>query len=499
NFVDGVELNGGDAGIDVIGGSSGTFSFASDSSITNPTGVGLNVQNSNAVVAYSGDIANTSGRSVVISGNTGGSVVVSGDVTDTGDGILVENNSGGTYTFTGTTDINSNGTDAALLVRNNTGGNLTVSGSTTIQTAGAQTAVEINNNTVAGTTRLSNLDVTTDSGTGLLATGVVSPATLELTGLNNTFTTATGVAVDMNNVRVGAQNVNIASVTANGGVNAVVLQNITGGSVNIGGSSTTAGDGGVIQAMTGDAIVATNVAGLTLNGLEITNTTGNALNLNHTGTAASTIAFTNSRITTATGSGVLFSNTGSGLTRLTVTDNQISGTTGAGIDLDVNDTAGTTNLVIQDNNVNVTNAEALLLNAAGANAKTINLLAEGNMLTTVGAASVAADIIVDGSASLNATIQGNNEFRNTNPGGVTAFEVETLGSGKVHLNLNGNTAIASNGAVDDYFLTETAGELTVFQLLPPVVAPDESIEDVNNGTFNISAGVTHDATPVPTP
>ena len=44
---------GGDAGIDILGGSAGTFTFG-NATITNPTGTGLNIDSSSAAVTYSG-------------------------------------------------------------------------------------------------------------------------------------------------------------------------------------------------------------------------------------------------------------------------------------------------------------------------------------------------------------------------------------------------------------------------------------------------------------
>ncbi|MEZ6079787.1 MAG: hypothetical protein R3C56_30180 [Pirellulaceae bacterium] len=48
-----VTLNGGDAGIDILGGSSGTFTF-SDTTITDPSGAGLNVENSRPNITFDG-------------------------------------------------------------------------------------------------------------------------------------------------------------------------------------------------------------------------------------------------------------------------------------------------------------------------------------------------------------------------------------------------------------------------------------------------------------
>ena len=51
NFNGQVTLSGGDAGIDILGGSAGTFTFT-NTDITSPTGVGLDLQSSNATVNF---------------------------------------------------------------------------------------------------------------------------------------------------------------------------------------------------------------------------------------------------------------------------------------------------------------------------------------------------------------------------------------------------------------------------------------------------------------
>ena len=71
NFNSTVTLNGGDAGIDIVGGSGGSFTF-SNTTITNPSGTAFNVSNSNANVNYSGGniTQNTTASGVVVNSNT---------------------------------------------------------------------------------------------------------------------------------------------------------------------------------------------------------------------------------------------------------------------------------------------------------------------------------------------------------------------------------------------------------------------------------------------
>src|SRR5439155_24510215 len=56
NFNGTDTLHGGDAGIEITTGSGGSFSFSSNTSITNPTGTGFTANVITAAVTYSGNI-----------------------------------------------------------------------------------------------------------------------------------------------------------------------------------------------------------------------------------------------------------------------------------------------------------------------------------------------------------------------------------------------------------------------------------------------------------
>src|SRR5690606_19895557 len=112
-FNDAVTLAGGDAGIDIVNGSSGTFTFAASSEIIDPSGDAFVITGSNANVVYNGTITDSTGRAVRIENNTGGNVTFDGEVTSTGTGtgILVQNNTGGSFRFNGGTDLSTGAND----------------------------------------------------------------------------------------------------------------------------------------------------------------------------------------------------------------------------------------------------------------------------------------------------------------------------------------------------------------------------------------------------
>ena len=192
NFNGAVALNGGDAGIDILNGSAGTFTFA-DTSITDPSGTALNIDGSAATVNYTGGsiTQNNAASAVAIRTNTGGTVSIGVPVianTSTATGVAVENNTGGEFTFSG------------------------------------------------------GLDIDTTTGIGFSAFGFVPGGTINVTGATNTVDVA-GAAVrafDLFNMEIGAAGVTFSSITTTGtGANAISgdavdLQQITGGAFNAG-------------------------------------------------------------------------------------------------------------------------------------------------------------------------------------------------------------------------------------------------------------------------
>ncbi len=131
-----VTLAGGDAGIDILNGSGGGFTFSSNSSITNPTGVGFRIDTSSGGdVTYAGTILQTSAASAVqVNAKTGGAATFSGAVTaatGSATGIDLAGNTGATITFSGGLDIDTtSGTGFSATG----GGTLNVTGSNTVNT-----------------------------------------------------------------------------------------------------------------------------------------------------------------------------------------------------------------------------------------------------------------------------------------------------------------------------------------------------------------------------
>jgi hypothetical protein len=240
-------LNGADAGVDILNGSSGTFTFSTSTSIgatTSPSGVAVNIQSSNAAVDYNGTISKTSsGRVIDIRNRTGGTVTFDGQVTCTTScqGIFLDNNDNSTITFTGGLNLSTGVSDAFTA------------------TNGGTFSATQNNSTIV-----------------------------------NTLTTTTGTALNVANTTIGASGLTFRSISANGAANGIVL-NATGsiGGLTVSGNSSgscggsvgsgppasaataTAPDandctGGVIQNTTGAGIVLTSTRDVSLTRIRVT-------------------------------------------------------------------------------------------------------------------------------------------------------------------------------------------------------------------------------------
>jgi mucin-19 len=392
--------------------------------------------------------------------------------------VSISNNTGGSITFNST--INSD--QGGILVTTNTDTTVRFAGQTTLNT-GANTAVSLVDNTNGGV-RFDNLDITT-TGTGQ---GFVASNTDNLTvqGTGNTITTANGVALSLTDVEVGAAGVTFASVTATGGTTAVVLDDVTGGTVTI--------NGGTISGTTSDAVSVTGGANLSLNNMTITvsGVSGDGVNIDLTSNVASTISVANSTITSANGLGIDY-NRGSlvaNTTRLTLTGNTITTAADQGIGIDING-SGTANVIVNGGTqVNSGDDAALAITTSGGSGKTLNLLVDGSTFNNNSSTAAATNISTGGSGTINATVT-NNIFNNNDATTGRGFIASTnSASSTLRLNLDANSA--TGGATDDpYLLDQNSGTFRVEDLA--------TVQARNTGVIEQQGTITNDNGPIPTP
>ena len=182
------------------------------------------VSGGTSTINFKPAISSNSGRSVDISGHTGGTITFSNSVSDTGTGISLQTSTGSTTRF-----------DAGL----------------TISTGASAGFVATNGGTLA----------------------IVDPGGLGV-GIDNTITTTTGTPLNLAFTTIHSDGVTFKSISSNGATNGISLNTTgTNGGFTItgdGGGSNN-GSGGTIQNSTGDAINISSAKNISLNYINITN------------------------------------------------------------------------------------------------------------------------------------------------------------------------------------------------------------------------------------
>ena len=169
-------------GVSLLGDSDGTFNFQNTVTFSDIAGTAFAINGDVAgtdsfggSVTVDGTIMNTTGRSVSVQNvTTGANIAFNGDITDTGDGILVDSNSAGSVAFAG---------------------NLAM----TIDTVGG-TAVQVTNNTGASVDFAGDVAIiATNNANGFIATG---GGNLSMPGTVNSVSTETGRAVQITGMTI---------------------------------------------------------------------------------------------------------------------------------------------------------------------------------------------------------------------------------------------------------------------------------------------------------
>lgn len=408
--------------VDTVSGGSVT---AAGGTIAGAAGAAVDVNAGNGTVTYGGTVNDGNGRPLEVTGRTGGTVTVSGNITEDDTGILVSGNSGGTTEISGAAKSISTGTGNAVALTNNTGHTVNITGG--------------------------GLALTTTSGKGLVATG---GGAVTVQGSNNTATATTGAAVEVANTTIGAADVTFRSVAANGGANGIVL-NTTGsaGGLHVTGNGT-ADSGGVIQNMVGaDGTNAgvgaylNSTADVSLSRMRFSNAQGHAIR----GTTVNGFSLTNSTVNGTNGTNDAVDEGSISLTGLTGTAalNETTVQGGYEDNIDIFSSSGTLNLTMNKLTVG---ANSTLL---GGNGVLLQGSGTANMTTTVSESSFTSsreDLfqhVVVGHAKSDFTFS-NNELSNSQPeklpgsSGIIAQAGGTEGSELIY-RISGNKVRDING------------------------------------------------------
>lgn len=215
---------------------------------------GVDVNGGSANVTYGGSISGSGARAARVMGRTGGALVLNGNITDAGGGILVQSNLAGTISF--------NGASKSIATGASNGVTLASNGGATVSFGGGGLAI-----------------TTTAGGTGFSATG---GGTVNVTGANNTIASTGATALTVNATAIGASGLTFRSITASGDGSGIVLSNtgaLNGLQVTGDGSNTQNGSGGSISGTSGAAVSATGVTNLVLRSMELFGMSGNAVDV----------------------------------------------------------------------------------------------------------------------------------------------------------------------------------------------------------------------------
>jgi hypothetical protein len=214
---------------------------------------GVDVVGGGGTVTYGGSVSGSGARAARIMGRTGGSVVLSGNITDAGGGILVQSNLAGTISFNGASKSITTGASNAVTLASNGGATVSFGGG--------------------------GLNLTTAGGTGFSASG---GGTVNVTGANNAIASVGATALSVVSTTIGASGLSFRSITASGDGNGIVLSGtgaLNGLQVTGDGSATQNGSGGSISGTSGAAVLASNVTNLVLKSMELSGMAGAAVDV----------------------------------------------------------------------------------------------------------------------------------------------------------------------------------------------------------------------------
>ena len=234
--------------------------------VTGAAGAGVHVDGGAGTIGYGGSVTAGSGRSILVVNRTGGSVTLSGDVTDGAQGVRIADNSGGTIALTGASKAISTGANTGVELQSNAGA--------TIQFAGG------------------GLAVSTSGATAFSATG---GGTLTVTGAGNTLSAANAAALSVVNTTIGVAGLSFQSISASNAADGVVLEN-TGATNGLQVTGTGApASGGTLSGMSGSGVRLEDARNVFLSYMAIQNTGGSGVR----GTGVTNFSFQNGSVTAA--------------------------------------------------------------------------------------------------------------------------------------------------------------------------------------------------------
>jgi hypothetical protein len=383
----------------------------SNLTVMNSVGTGIDIESASGSVQFAGTttVAGAAATSVAINNLLSTGSVTFNDVTinNRHDAGIAINNAAGAVTFNGTTTVtNEGGTSPSAISVANSSGNVTF-GTVNVVGSTINPGVSLQNN--SGTTTFALLDIASVNGTGLFANNA---GTLNInssqTANGGTINATNGAAVDIENTAV---NVDLMTVSANGGPAGIKLINSPGTFFVVGNSNLDAGSGGTIQnaAM---GVVLQNVGTV---GLASMNLTSNGLGISAQNVG--TLQLNNLQITNSATYGI----DALDVKTLSLLNSTLSGNGAANIRSQY-DRVGAYSATFTSNTLTSTSADNIFIQTlAGSEGSTLNLTVQQNAIQNG----------QNGTAGLNLTWNGNltaNVSQNTFTGSGTSNEAVRINS-----------------------------------------------------------------------
>ena len=479
NTIDGITFgNVNGFSLQDSGASVGTATVA-HSSINNANGGAVSIANGGTLAMnFSSITASGTSTSAIALANTTGTFTGSGGTLNNGaataaDVSLTGDHTGDDLNFTYDGAINDS-TGTTVAISGQSGGTKDFNGAIT----GGGIALTTNN-----TGATVNFDGALSLSTGAAAAFSASGGgTLNVTNAGNSLTTTTGTALDLNGMTIGGSNVAFNNVTSSGAANGILLNTLTGGSITVtDGSIANATNRGVDINATANTIsigadVSTTSAGRSV---EVTGTTGsktiafsgaiddNGQGVNLTTNTGTTMNFTGGVQIDAAGTNNGFVATGGGTVNLTGANNHIATGTGTAVNI-ANTTIGGSGVTFKDISQNG-GTNAIILNGTGAG--TFTLTGDGSQTAglfdrdgsggTIQNTSQDAVVLTNANATLkqlNITNAGWDGVQATGSGNVTLSAVDINHPGNANPLANGSTGNASGfGGGNGFYIENGTG------------------------------------------
>ncbi|MCB1045358.1 MAG: hypothetical protein KDC35_20620 [Acidobacteria bacterium] len=411
----GLNLNNNGAianGVNLVSNMGNVTINGAGSSISGCAGASFNVSGGTGNITYAGTVGNTAGNSVVVQTHMGGTVNFSGNITDSGTGIFLNNNGGTTVTFAGILDL-----DTSAPAFTATGG------------------------------------------------GIVE-ATHAMNSVGSMGSPLGVVGVSIQNTTIGMGGVTFREIHTNGAASGIILDTTGMGPFTVlgDGSAMRNGSGGIINNPSDHGIVLTNANNVRLQSMNITNI-GVAGRHGISSTGGSNFVFSGLDVNNITGGLNVVPSSGwrgTNLGGVNVVNNDTR-FTGFGavadgaIDLR-NDTANMTSFTVsgcQFTNQNENNGKSVLFVEASMSVNMGTVTIENSIFTGHRGISIQTSTI--GSSTMT-TVIDNNMVRDANPlglGGISGIASSASGS-------SNHTITIQDNMLDDVQLAGgNAGSLSV--------------------------------------